>query len=92
VFLQVSDPVGSGFVGSLAHPGGNIFSITCGKEIIDLEIATYSPSKLLQALLQRDGTILCLIRSPHQHNSAAPPDVLRKPRVRPCDRRHTAKI
>jgi putative ABC transport system substrate-binding protein len=24
VFVQVSDPVGSGFVGSLAHPGGNI--------------------------------------------------------------------
>jgi len=28
VFLQVSDPVGSGFVGSLAHPGGNITGFT----------------------------------------------------------------
>ena len=24
VFVQISDPVGSGFVGSIAHPGGNI--------------------------------------------------------------------
>jgi putative tryptophan/tyrosine transport system substrate-binding protein len=28
VFLQVSDPVGSGFVGTLAHPGGNITGFT----------------------------------------------------------------
>jgi len=28
VFLQVSDPVGAGFVGSLAHPGGNITGFT----------------------------------------------------------------
>jgi putative ABC transport system substrate-binding protein len=28
VFLQVSDPVGGGFVGSLAHPGGNITGFT----------------------------------------------------------------
>jgi putative ABC transport system substrate-binding protein len=26
--LQVSDPVGGGFVGSLAHPGGNITGFT----------------------------------------------------------------
>ena len=28
VFLQVSDPVGAGFVGSLAHPGDNITGFT----------------------------------------------------------------
>ena len=28
VFLQVSDPIGGGFVGSLAHPGGNITGFT----------------------------------------------------------------
>src|SRR5262249_43594525 len=28
VFLQVSDPVGGGFVESLAHPGGNITGFT----------------------------------------------------------------
>jgi len=28
VFLQVSDPVGGGFVGSLAHPGGNVTGFT----------------------------------------------------------------
>jgi putative tryptophan/tyrosine transport system substrate-binding protein len=33
VFLQVSDPVGSGFVGSLAHPGGNITGFTNFDEI-----------------------------------------------------------
>jgi putative ABC transport system substrate-binding protein len=28
VIIQVSDPLGSGFVASLAHPGGNITGIT----------------------------------------------------------------
>ena len=28
VFVQVSDPVGSGFVDSLAHPGGNLTGFT----------------------------------------------------------------
>src|SRR5262245_7726668 len=28
IFLQVSDPVGGGFVESLAHPGGNITGFT----------------------------------------------------------------
>jgi hypothetical protein len=55
------------------------FSTTCCKEIVDSEIATYSPVKLLQAFLQCGGTILrfCVIRSPHPNNNAAHIEVLR---------------
>jgi putative tryptophan/tyrosine transport system substrate-binding protein len=42
VFAGVSDPVGLGFVGSLAHPGGNITGFT----IFDVSVA----GKLLEAL------------------------------------------
>jgi len=42
VFAGVSDPVGLGFVGSLAHPGGNITGFT----IFDVSVA----GKLLKAL------------------------------------------
>src|SRR5262249_44727806 len=65
--------------------GKQPLSTTCRKEIVDLEIATYSPAKLLQALLQCDGTILRfrVIRSPHQHNNATHTDILRARRERP---------
>jgi hypothetical protein len=71
--------------------GKQPLSTTCRKEIVDLEIATYSPATLLQAFLQCDGTILRfrVIRSPHQHNNAAHTDILPTRRERP--RRHDAK-
>ena len=31
VFVQITDPVGSGFVASMAHPGGNITGFATGE-------------------------------------------------------------
>ena len=39
VFAQVSDPVGSGFVNSLAHPGGNITGFINIEVLVERQMA-----------------------------------------------------
>ena len=62
------------FVSVDTHP----LCITCRKAIIDLDIAAYSPSELLQPLLQGDSTSLrfSIIRNSHQHDNSAHTDIL----------------
>jgi putative ABC transport system substrate-binding protein len=59
VFAQVSDPVGAGFVASLAHPGGNItgfalFEFSIGAKWLEL-LKAIAPSMTRAAVL-RDTT------------------------------------
>src|SRR5262249_15327722 len=60
VFAQVSDPVGTGFVDSLAHPGGNItgfalFEFTIGAKWLDL-LRQLAPSVTHAAVIYDPAT------------------------------------
>ena len=58
VMTAVSDPVGNGFVASLAHPGGNITGLT----VLSRELA----SKRLQLLKEAlpDGARIAILQNP----------------------------
>ena len=59
VFAQVSDPVGSGFVNSLANPGANITGF------INIEASLSSKwLELMRAVAPQVTTVSCLIRRP----------------------------
>src|SRR5262245_54166324 len=60
IFAQITDPVGSGFVGSLAHPGGNITGFAPG------EFEKYGKSLELLKEVAPQVTRVAVIRNPEQ--------------------------
>jgi len=60
VFTQITDPVGSGFVASLAHPGGNITGFAPG------EFEKYGKSLELLKEVAPQVTRVAVIRNPEQ--------------------------
>ena len=60
VFVQITDPVGSGFVSSLAHPGGNITGFTTG------EFSMYGKSLEVLKEIAPQVTRVAVILNPEQ--------------------------
>jgi putative ABC transport system substrate-binding protein len=57
VFVQVSDPVGSGFVASLAHPGGNTTGFTTFEETVSakwLELLKEAAPRMIRVAIIRN--------------------------------------
>jgi len=78
VFVTVIDPVGSGFVASLAQPGGNATGFTIYEYSMSgkwLELLKEIAPRVTRAAVLRDPLICC---SPTRRRLPA------KPRVRPC--------
>jgi putative ABC transport system substrate-binding protein len=74
VFAQESDPVGSGFVASLAPPGGNITGLsTLGPELSGkrLELLKETVPKLSRVAVLGTSTIAAHARFLKEHESAA---------------------
>jgi putative ABC transport system substrate-binding protein len=92
VFLQVTDPVGAGFVSSLARPGGNttgfsLFEFTLSVKWLEL-LKEVSPHVTRVAVL-RDRTLPAAIAQFATMQSAAPSLAIE---LRPFDLRDEAEI
>jgi putative ABC transport system substrate-binding protein len=66
VMLNVADPVGAGFVASLAHPGGNITGVAS----LGLDMAA-KPLELLHAVVPKATRIAVLVTSNPSHPAIA---------------------